>query len=167
MHSTVSPPKTGESLVEQPLTPRAAPAASGFVEGPTGPSTGTLPSAAQPCTARCCRSNSIAEIPNLRTIHLSVPCCQRYRRQSAFPVSEIPDKAQYVLFLSHAGARAVSAAAASRQESRARGHRVVKVVKRVSSPPSGALTDCFSAIRGGQFSALNNTLQPRRHVAIC
>ena len=31
------------------------------------------------------------------------------------------------------------------------------VVKRVSSPPIGALTDCFSAIRGGQFSALNNT----------
>ena len=30
------------------------------------------------------------------------------------------------------------------------------VVKRVSSPPIGALTDCFSAIRGGQFSALNN-----------
>ena len=32
-----------------------------------------------------------------------------------------------------------------------------RVVKRVSSPPIGALTDCFSAIRGGQFSALNNT----------
>ena len=32
------------------------------------------------------------------------------------------------------------------------------VVKRVSSPPIGALTDCFSAIRGGQFSALNNTV---------
>ena len=31
-----------------------------------------------------------------------------------------------------------------------------RVVKRVSSPPIGALTDCFSAIRGGQFSALNN-----------
>ena len=36
-----------------------------------------------------------------------------------------------------------------------RGSRTV--VKRVSSPPIGALTDCFSAIRGGQFSALNNT----------
>ena len=32
------------------------------------------------------------------------------------------------------------------------------VVKRVSSPPIGALTDCFSSIRGGQSSALNNTL---------
>ena len=30
------------------------------------------------------------------------------------------------------------------------------VVKRVSSPPIGALIDCFSAIREGQFSALNN-----------
>lgn len=30
------------------------------------------------------------------------------------------------------------------------------VVKRVSAPPSGALTDCFSSIRGSQFSALNN-----------
>ena len=34
--------------------------------------------------------------------------------------------------------------------------RHIAVVKRVSSPPIGALTDCFSAIRGGQFSALNN-----------
>ena len=30
------------------------------------------------------------------------------------------------------------------------------VVKRVSSPPIGALTGCFSSIRGGQFSAPNN-----------
>ena len=38
------------------------------------------------------------------------------------------------------------------------GHKpIVDVVKRVSSPPIGALTDCFSAIRGGQFSALNNS----------
>ena len=31
------------------------------------------------------------------------------------------------------------------------------VVRRDSSPPIGALTHCFSLIRGGQFSALNNT----------
>ena len=34
------------------------------------------------------------------------------------------------------------------------------VVKRVSSPSIGALTDCFSAIRGGQFSALKNREDP-------
>ena len=33
---------------------------------------------------------------------------------------------------------------------------LLTVVKRVSSPPIGALTGCFSSIRGGQFSALNN-----------
>ena len=38
------------------------------------------------------------------------------------------------------------------------GHPARSVVKRVSSPPIGALTVCFSAIRGGQFSALNNIL---------
>ena len=36
------------------------------------------------------------------------------------------------------------------------------VVKRVSSPPIGALTGCFNSIRGGQFSALNNTSARRR-----
>ena len=36
------------------------------------------------------------------------------------------------------------------------------VVKRVSSPPIGALTGCFSSIRGGQFSALNNTSTARK-----
>ena len=34
------------------------------------------------------------------------------------------------------------------------------VVKHVSSPPIGALTDCFSSTRGGQFSALNNIRLP-------
>ena len=37
------------------------------------------------------------------------------------------------------------------------------VVKRVSSPPIGALTGCFSSIRGGQFSALNNSLSKNDH----
>ena len=39
------------------------------------------------------------------------------------------------------------------------------VVKRVSSPPIGALTDCFSAIRGGQFSALNSSQGQRTLVS--
>ena len=38
------------------------------------------------------------------------------------------------------------------------------VVKRVSSPPIGALTVCFSSIRGGQYSALNNSLRDKLQV---
>ena len=44
---------------------------------------------------------------------------------------------------------------------RSYGRAIWCVFERDSSPPIGALTDCFNVIRGGQFSALNNNRTAR------